>query len=137
MSDSDFNANALEFFNKLPTITLMEGIRPVPWNKEALSISFSFSEKGFGFGEIYIIMLNGQVFVDGESMSRELIKEIVDRISEDNRVALSEHGILIPQIIDKAILDTDNNPDNHRLFNKVRYRQCSERCTICHSIPAQ
>jgi hypothetical protein len=72
-----------------------------------LTVCFSFSEKGFGFGEVVLVVdEKGRAFVDGETMSRDHVKRIIGAL------------------IDNAIMDTDEDPERHKLFDKVMHRSC-------------
>lgn len=77
------------------------------------SATFVFSQSGFGFGEITFVAVDGQLFIDGERMGVEKIKELL--------------GIAI----DGAILDSDKDPERHALYNRVMRRVCGEGCSIC------
>jgi hypothetical protein len=73
-----------------------------------ISMGFVFTETSFGFGEIVIVQTEEGTFIDGETMSREHIKRLL--------------GVLV----DSAILDSENDPERHKLYDKVMGRKCGE-----------
>jgi hypothetical protein len=53
------------------------------------------------------------VFLDTEHISLDRVKHYFEAL------------------LDKAILDTDNDPERHRLYNQVMGRQCGDSCQVC------
>lgn len=80
---------------------------------ERVSLVLAFSESGFGFGEIAIVQTVDGVFLDAEYMSVERVKRYLSAL------------------IDKAITDTDKDPERHALYNKVMGRSCGPGCKVC------
>jgi len=78
-----------------------------------VTIVLSFSEKGFGFGEVTIKKHPKGVCVDTERMSLERVKKYLS------------------SLVDGAVLDTDDDPDKHRLYNEVMGRRCGLGCPVC------
>jgi hypothetical protein len=78
-------------------------------------VVLTFSEKGFGFGEVAIMQTDDGVFVNSECMSRDRVR----------RYLLA--------LLDNAVFDTDTDPDHHALYNRVMGRTCSDGCLICGS----
>lgn len=74
------------------------------------SVGFVFSQKGFGFGEIYILQTQDGVFIDSELMGREGVKHFLGAL------------------IDAAILDTDTDPDKHEAYRKATKSSCGPGC---------
>lgn len=111
-----------EIFAKLPTrmdITHVdithEGEQPEtgePLVKEA-AVVFSFSEPGFGFGEVTVVQRDGHTFIDGERMNAERIAGFFEAM------------------VRGAILDSDQDPERHALYNKVMRRTCADDCKAC------
>lgn len=91
--------------------------RPIPGGfpeYERVVAVFSFSQKGFGFGEFAIVQDGDQAFVDTEHMSLDRVKGFISRL------------------LDGAILDTDDDPTRHRLYNERMGRRCGGGCKVCH-----
>lgn len=64
-------------------------------------VVMSVGKKGWGFGEMsFIVNEQGQLFIDAETSSRETVKEFLGRM------------------VDEAILDSDPDPEKHRLYNE-------------------
>ena len=72
-----------------------------------------FSERGFGFGEISIRQTPEGCFVDTECMGREQVKKY------------------LCALVDGAVVDTDEDPEKHRLYNRVAGRRCGAGCRVC------
>ena len=81
---------------------------------EQVTVVLSFSEKGFGFGEVAIKQTAEGVFLDTECMSVERVKRY------------------LMALLDKAIVDTDDNPERHALYGKVMGRSCGPGCKVCN-----
>jgi hypothetical protein len=97
---------------KIPTATTLSFGRQTEDRTVAV---FKFAETGFGFGEItFVADAEGRLFLDGECMSRDKIKEILGRA------------------VDDAILDTETDPDLHALYNEVKGRTCGHSCVVCY-----
>jgi hypothetical protein len=79
-----------------------------------VSIILQFSESGFGFGEIVIIQTPAGVFIDTERTSLDRVKRYMNAL------------------LDSAILDTDQDPERHALFNKERGQWCGKGCVMCY-----
>lgn len=73
----------------------------------------SFSERGYGFGEIAIVQTPEGTIIDAETASLARVKKYFDAL------------------LDNAILDTDMDPTRHKLFNRIRGRRCGELCEVC------
>ena len=84
-----------------------------PENPDEVVMVLSFCEKGFGFGEIAIKQTPSGVFVDTEMTSLNRVKKYFE------------------QLLDKAILDTNDDPEAHKRFNEVMGRRCAGSCTVC------
>ena len=75
---------------------------------ERLVAVFSFSKKGFGFGEIAIAAdQNGQVYIDTECMGKEAVIE------------------MFKTLVDDAITDYDRDPERHRKYDDFMTRRCA------------
>ena len=77
-------------------------------------ITVLYSEKGVGFGEFAIIQTDKGVFIDTETSGKEELKRYLS------------------MLIDKAIDDTNDNPEEHNLYNEVMGRRCGQSCTVCN-----
>lgn len=75
--------------------------------------SLCFSEKGFGFGEVTFQQTPAGLFLDTEYMDPERVKRY------------------LCMLVDKAIKDTDEDPEKHKLFNREWRRECGPHCTSC------
>jgi len=82
---------------------------PIP---KRIQIVLEFSEENFGFGEVSIVQ-EDQTYIDTEFMGKEKVKEILNRL------------------VDNAITETDEDPRNHKKFNKAMKRTCCDWCEIC------
>jgi hypothetical protein len=80
---------------------------------EDVTVVLQFSEKGFGFGEIAIRQTPEGVFLDTEYMNLEKVKKYVNLL------------------LDQAVLDIDQDPQRHILYNRVMGRSCGN-CIICN-----
>lgn len=78
-------------------------------------VVLSFSEKGFGFGEVTLVQNEHGVFLDTECMSVATAKRF------------------FAALLDKAIPDTDRDPARHKLYNQAMGRTCGPRCSACNS----
>lgn len=115
--------NIQEFLDKVPDyvkiIHASQELHPTPDEpdfalpKRAVVV-LAVGRSGWGFGEITIIAEDGQIFIDAEMSGRETVKEFLNTL------------------VAEAILDSDIHPDEHKLYNRVHGRQCSERCQICY-----
>lgn len=84
--------------------------------KEAVAV-FSFCEKGFGFGELTLVVdAQGQHYLDTESTNLKRVRELLLRV------------------LDTAILDTDMDPEKHRRYNAQMGRTCGSDCPVCHPV---
>jgi hypothetical protein len=81
---------------------------------EQVTVVLSFSEKGFGFGEVAIKQTAEGVFLDTECMNVERVKRYV------------------MALLDKAITDNDNDPERHALYGRVMGRSCGPACKVCN-----
>lgn len=86
----------------------LEDLRPL-----RARITFSFSEPGFGFGEISILQTEDKVFIDTECMGREKVMQY------------------LKEFVDRAIVDTDQDPLAHAEYNEQRGRWCHDQCPAC------
>jgi hypothetical protein len=84
-------------------------------DNDRIVVVLEFSEKGFGFGEITIVQTSAGVFVDTEYMNLDRVKRY------------------LAMLLDKAITDTDEDPERHALFNREMNRTCGSSCMICRS----
>ena len=102
----------------LPTRTKLEYCqfeasgKKTKWGAEVpkrMVLVLSFAEVGFGFGEVTIMTdKKGQVYIDGETMSREHVKVILSRL------------------VDDAIMDREDDPKKHRAYDRVMKRYCGD-----------
>lgn len=113
-----------ELMDKMPTAVSLGYARsepsaepseedPCPPPKEVVVV-LSFSEKGFGFGEVTVVQTAEGVFLDTECMSLERVKRY------------------FAALLDQAITDGDEDPEKHRLYNRVMQRTCGDHCGVCH-----
>lgn len=122
MSDSDNKKTAEHVFASLPSsiqivhasceIEEGEGRHVMDPCKKAW-VTISFSEKGFGFGEILLVQTKKGLFIDSERMGREGVMHFLQAM------------------VDSAIFDTETDPEKHALFNEERGRWCGGRCAVC------
>lgn len=111
-----------KFFDSLSTHVCLgyahseypEGVEPLGETPDKVVVVLGFSEKGFGFGEVSFVQTKEGLFLDTEDMGPEKVKKYLSLL------------------VDQAILDTDEDPEKHLLYNKVRNSVCSEHCKICH-----
>lgn len=82
-----------------------------------VTVVLSFSERGFGFGEVAMVQTPDGLFMDGEYMSNERIKRY------------------FCSLIDNAVRETDQDPGRHALYNRVMGRRCGTACQVCHPDP--
>lgn len=82
---------------------------------EEVVVVLAFTEKGFGFGEVSIHQTQEGVFLDTECMSLDRVKRYFN------------------SLLDKAILDTDEDPERHKLYNRVMGRHCGDGCPVCNN----
>lgn len=92
---------------------LSESILDTP---EEVTVWFSFSEKGFGFGEFAIKRTSDGVFVDTEQMGLAKIKHYL--------------GLLL----DSAITDVDDDADKHQRYCCAMNRSCGPACRQCGGV---
>lgn len=78
---------------------------------------FSYSEPGYGFGEFSLRQTEEGLFLDTEISGPERVKKYLE------------------WLVDNAILDTDQDPERHLLYNKVMGRSCGEECEVCGKGP--
>ena len=83
-------------------------------NCSEVTVVLQFSERGFGFGEVAIRKTPKGVFVDTECMSLERVKKYLS------------------MLVDNAVLDTDEDPAKHLLYNEVMGRRCGRGCPVCN-----
>ena len=76
-----------------------------------------WSMKGVGFGELTIVQTPKGVFMETECMGPAFVKEVF---------------LMLANV---AILDTDKDPEKHKLYNEAMQRECSEDCRICYPRP--
>lgn len=88
------------------------GKKPYDQHDEVIAV-LSFSETGFGFGEVAIKQTRAGVFIDTECMDMERIKRYF--------------GMLL----DSAITDTEEDPRLHALYNSEMGRRCGPGCDVC------
>lgn len=81
---------------------------------ERITICVSFSEPGFGFGDISFVQQDGKVCIDTERMGREGVVHFLTKLLKD------------------AIYDTDDNEANHLEYNRIMKRSCGNHCQICN-----
>lgn len=98
----------------LPSFARMSEVKDVEDAPDEIVMGFSVSEKGWGFGEFVIALRQGKVFIDTEYEGGERIVEFVKRM------------------VASAVLDTDQDPERHKLYNEVMGRRCGESCGVCH-----
>lgn len=80
-----------------------------------VAIVLSFSEPGFGFGEITLIQNDkGQLFVDTECTGKLMALRF------------------FLNALDDAITDQNMTPSKHKLYNEVMGRTCSSDCEVCN-----
>jgi hypothetical protein len=115
---------ANEIMSGLPTQVELEGAYQKPEQltesiletPDEVSVWFSFSEKGFGFGEFCIKRTRDGVFVDIEAMGIEKIKQYL--------------GLLL----DSAITDVDDDADKHERYCCAMNRSCGPACRQCGGV---
>ena len=76
-------------------------------------VGLSFSERGFGFGQICLFQSPEGAFIDTECMGREKVLQY------------------LTVFLNSAILDTDQDPERHAAYNRARRRTCYDACPAC------
>lgn len=94
--------------------TPKEGEHEFEAEPKHVSFSIGFCEKGFGFGEITFQQTPKGLFLDTEHMDPERVKKY------------------LCMLVDKAIKDTDMDPEKHALFCSEWRRFCGPHCTACY-----
>lgn len=94
--------------------TPKEGEHELDAEPEHVMFSIGFSEKGFGFGEVTFQQTPKGLFLDTECMDPERVKRY------------------LCMLVDKAIKDTDEDPEKHALFCEQWSRVCGPRCAVCY-----
>jgi hypothetical protein len=121
---SDMAQDFQTIVDKLPTSVKLTYAR-AEWHEDSreddpeaspkkVVVVLSFSEKGFGFGEVAIIQTDEGVFIDTEHMTMERVKWYFNAL------------------LDQGITDMDMDPERHALYNKVNRRTCGDGCTVCN-----
>ncbi len=81
-------------------------------------VTLSFSEKGFGFGEVSLMAdKDGRTIIDTEHMGKAKALKYLSRL------------------IEEAIDDVDQDPERHALYNEIRGRKCGDGCRACFPEP--
>jgi len=83
---------------------------PLP---KRVAVVIEVSEPGWGFGEVTIVQTPEGLVVDAETCGAERVKR------------------WLSALVDKAIFDTDRDPERHALYNKIRRAYCGPRCEVC------
>ncbi len=76
-------------------------------------VVLSFSEPGFGFGEVSLIQTPAGLFIDTECMSLERVKKY------------------FMSLLDSAITDNEQDPLKHALYNQETGTRCGGGCSMC------
>lgn len=79
-------------------------------------VVLSFSEPGFGFGEITLIQTPAGVFLDTECMNLDRVKKY------------------FMALLDSAITDREEDPTKHALYNQETGTRCGEGCSMCFPV---
>lgn len=116
-----------QVFEGLPTRVALSYVRCTPASGDTprgtppseVVVIVSFSEKGFGFGEVCLKQTPEGLFLDTERMNLNRVKRY------------------FMHLLDSAVTDNDQSPDNHALYNRVMGRQCGPGCSVCHPGPQE
>ena len=127
MTEEKKPSDLQEVLDRFPTRVALSYARFVPGSEnpedflppKEVVVVLEFSETGFGFGEVCIHQTSEGVFLDTEHMSLERVKGYFSAL------------------LDKAILDTDKDPEKHALYNRVMGRRCGERCRACFPVEVE
>jgi hypothetical protein len=76
------------------------------------TVTLDFSQKGYGFGAVTFVETVDGLFVDTETMGTEKVIE------------------LLRLMLERAVLDVDQDPERHRQYNEVMGRACGS-CPVC------
>lgn len=111
------------FFDSLPMNVVVSYVRQEPASVEVDELAdrtvivVSYSEPSYGFGDFAFVQTEEGLFLDTETSGPDRVKKYLE------------------YLVDNAILDTDQDPESHLLYNKVMGRICGEHCKICHKGP--
>jgi len=76
------------------------------------TVTLDFSQTGYGFGEVTFVETLDGLFVDTERMGAAKVLELVQ------------------VMLDRAVLDVDEDPERHRRYNEAIGRTCGA-CPVC------